>query len=239
MDIVDGRPRGGWAGLSTSLKEQGLELAVFLLLIVPSMILSFMAIRQGAVSFWVTAYATIARDIALVSLVAFFIWRNREPFRDIGWRFTGAWREVLIGVALYLPMLIVTGYVEALFRAAGLTAPSTPTPKYLTATGTGELVLGGFLVLVVAFSEETIFRGYLILRLGVLTRSAVAAVLLSSFVFSLGHGYEGTAGAATVGFMGLILAVVYLWRGSLVAPMVMHFLQDFIGIVLLPLLGRG
>jgi membrane protease YdiL (CAAX protease family) len=56
-------------------------------------------------------------------------------------------------------------------------------------------------------------------------------------IFSLGHGYEGSAGVITVGFMGLVFALVYLWRGSLVAPMVMHFLQDFIGIVLSPLLG--
>ena len=41
----------------------------------------------------------------------------------------------------------------------------------------------------------------------------------------------------TVGTMGLVFAVIYLWRQSLVAPMVMHFLQDFIGIVLAPLLG--
>jgi membrane protease YdiL (CAAX protease family) len=39
--------------------------------------------------------------------------------------------------------------------------------------------------------------------------------------------------------MGLAFALVYLWRKSLVAPIVMHFLQDFIGIVLLPLLGMG
>jgi membrane protease YdiL (CAAX protease family) len=38
--------------------------------------------------------------------------------------------------------------------------------------------------------------------------------------------------------MGLGLAFVYLWRQTLVAPIVMHFLQDFGGIVLLPLLGH-
>jgi membrane protease YdiL (CAAX protease family) len=63
------------------------------------------------------------------------------------------------------------------------------------------------------------------------------AALLSAFIFSLGHGYEGSSGVVTVGAMGFVFALVYLWRGSLVAPMVMHFLQDFIGIVLVPLLG--
>jgi membrane protease YdiL (CAAX protease family) len=61
-------------------------------------------------------------------------------------------------------------------------------------------------------------------------------VILSSILFALGHGYEGTAGVLTIGFMGLIFALVYLSRRSLVAPIVMHFLQDFGGIVLLPLL---
>lgn len=61
-------------------------------------------------------------------------------------------------------------------------------------------------------------------------------MILSSIIFSLGHGYEGTAGVVTVGFMGLFFALVYLSRKSLVAPIVLHFLQDFTGIVLIPLL---
>ena len=98
-------------------------------------------------------------------------------------------------------------------------------------------MLAFVLVLVVAVSEQTIFRGYLILRLRSVTTSSVLAVLLSAVVFSLGHGYEGTAGVVTVGVMGLIFALVYVWRGSLLAPIVMHFLQDFVAIILLPLFG--
>lgn len=32
--------------------------------------------------------------------------------------------------------------------------------------------------------------------------------------FALGHGYEGSAGVVTVGVMGMVFALVYLWRGS-------------------------
>ena len=63
-------------------------------------------------------------------------------------------------------------------------------------------------------------------------------MVLASAIFALGHGYEGSARLVTVGGMGVVFALVYLWRGSLIAPVVMHFLQDFIGIVLLPLLGE-
>jgi len=85
-------------------------------------------------------------------------------------------------------------------------------------------------------AEETSFRGYLILRFRAMTNNP-AAMLLSRMVFSLGHGYERTAGLATVGFMGLIIALIFKWRRNLVAPIVIHFLQDFAVIVLPALLG--
>jgi hypothetical protein len=50
---------------------------------------------------------------------------------------------------------------------------------------------------------------------------------------ALGHGYEGSLGVVTVGIMGLAFNLVYLWRRSLVTPMVLHFLQDFIAIIAL------
>jgi membrane protease YdiL (CAAX protease family) len=116
-------------------------------------------------------------------------------------------------------------------RAMGLSTPSTPLPSFLAARGMAEFLLAFVLVVIIAMAEETIFRGYLILRLRAITASPAAAVLVSSVVFSLGHGYEGSAGVVTVGVMGVIFALFYMWRQSLVAPMVMHFLQDFIGIV--------
>ena len=97
--------------------------------------------------------------------------------------------------------------------------------------------MASLLVIVVAIAEETMFRGYLILRLKAVTASPAAAVVLSAVIFALGHGYEGTAGVVTVGVMGLVFALIYLWRKSLIAPIVMHFLQDFISIILLPVLG--
>jgi membrane protease YdiL (CAAX protease family) len=41
----------------------------------------------------------------------------------------------------------------------------------------------------------------------------------------------------TVATMGLVFGLIYVCRKTLVAPITMHFLQDFIGIVLMPLLG--
>lgn len=218
-------------------KEQLLEVAIFLLLIVPSMVLSFFVIRMGSVGFVFTAVSVILRDLALLSLVLFFIWRNGEPWEQLGWNFKNAGREVALGICLFFPMFFGAGFLGQALRAAGFSAPATPLPSFLEARGSGELVLAFFLVVAVAIVEETIFRGYLLLRFRGLKLSLPRAVLLSAVIFSLGHGYEGSSGVVTVGALGVVLAVVYLWRQSLVAPMVMHFLQDFTGIVLAPWLG--
>jgi membrane protease YdiL (CAAX protease family) len=223
----------------SSRTEQLLEVSVFLFVIVPSMILSFFAVKQGSLSFVLVAFATILRDLALVSLILFFVWRNGEPVHRIGWTFKNIWKEIGLGIGLYIPFFFAAGLFERALRVVGLSVPSTPLPSFMAARGMVEFLLAAILVVVVALAEETIFRGYLILRLKAVTVSPTAAVLLSAVIFSLGHGYEGSAGVVTVGVMGIVFALVYLWRQSLVAPIVMHFLQDFIGIVLLPLLGKG
>jgi membrane protease YdiL (CAAX protease family) len=226
----DGRP---------SEKEQLFEVAVFLFLIVPSMTLSFFAVKQGSLSFLLVASATMGRDLALVTLILFFLWHNGESVDRIGWTSKNTAKEAALGIGLFIPFLVGNNLLDRGLQALGFTSPSTPLPSFLTAKDMPQLLMAGVLVVVVALAEETIFRGYLILRLTTVTGSRVAAAFLSAVIFSLGHGYEGSAGVITVGVMGLVFAFVYLWRLSLVAPIVMHFLQDFIGIVLLPVLTKG
>jgi membrane protease YdiL (CAAX protease family) len=227
----------GQHGAVPGWREQAVEVAVFLILILPSLVLSLFAVREGSVSFALAASATIARDLALVALVLYFLWRNGESVARIGWTARRAWKEVILGAALFVPFFFGTALLERGLLWAGLPAPKTPLPGFLKAQGVAETLLAVALVAVVAVAEETVFRGYLLLRFRAVLHSPVWAVLLSSFIFSLGHGYEGSAGLVTVGIMGAVFALVYLWRGSLVAPVVMHFLQDFLGIVLLPLLA--
>lgn len=225
------------SGSELTAKERRLELAVFLFLIVPSLALSLFTIRQGNVSFVLAAVAIIVRDLSLVSLILFFLWRNGEDLAQIGWTWQHIPKELLLGISLFVPCCVLTALLEWALLKAGLSTPATPLPSFLEPKGRAEISLAVLLVTVVAVAEETIFRGYLLLRLRAVLKNTTGAVLASSLIFSLGHGYEGSAGLATVGVMGAIFAVVYLWRGSLLAPIVMHFLQDFLGIVLAPVLG--
>jgi membrane protease YdiL (CAAX protease family) len=213
-----------------------IEVLVFLFLIVPSMAFSFFAkSKMGAMAFTHLAVALIVQDLALLSLVFYFIWRNGESLRDLGLTWENGWREAVLGLILFVPFTYLANVLENVLHHVGLST-SRGVPASLSVHGPGEIALGLTMVIVIAVAEETIFRGYLMLRFqGAHTGPLVAAVL-SALVFSLGHGYEGTAGVVTVIYMGLAFAFIYLWRGSLVAPVIMHFLQDFIGIVVPALL---
>jgi len=216
-------------------KVQSVELAVFLFLIVPSMATSFSIESQSAPGFATVAILSILSDLGLISLVFYFIWRNREPLGRIGWNLAGLPKEVGWGLLLFLPVMFSTNLLESALHAAGLSAPSK-LPSFLAAGGRSGLVLAVVLVVVVALVEETIFRGYLILRLKTALRRTWAAVILSAFIFSIGHGYEGMAGVISIFYLGIVFALIYLWRRSLVATTIIHFLIDFIGIVVAALL---
>lgn len=235
----DDTPSGSAVGSQFDKREQLIEVSVFLFLIGPSLVLSFFLIAQGNISFTLTAFATTLRDLSLLSLILFFLWRNKEPILSIGWTLRNVRRDIVLGIVLFVPMFFGAATIEQILRAIGLSVPSTPLPSLEPNRSTMEMLVALILVSIVALTEETIFRGYLMLRFKAVIGSSLWSVLLSAFIFSLGHGYEGTAGVVTVGAMGLVLSLVYIWRKSLVAPITMHFLQDFVGIVLLPLfVGR-
>jgi membrane protease YdiL (CAAX protease family) len=216
-------------------REETAELAVFLLLILPTLVLSFIDTGGSVVPFWLVASATIARDVGLVALILLLVARDRQPVTAIGWVRRHIGRDILIGLALSIPLVIGVQVLEAALRAAGLSSPSSA--PGLTPRGPGEVALAVVLVLVVAVAEETIFRGYLILRFAAVLRSRFWAVVASSLLFAIGHGYEGGAAVVTIGLTGLVFAIVYLWRQSLVAPIVMHLVFNLLAIVVAPLLS--
>ena len=86
--------------IRSSWKEQYIELLVFLFLIAPSMLFSFFIGKVGSINFVLTAYASILREVALVSLILYFLWRNGENIDSIGCRLKGINKEIALGIGL-------------------------------------------------------------------------------------------------------------------------------------------
>jgi uncharacterized protein len=216
-------------------RRRSIELVVFLLLLVPGIVLASVG-GESDETFVLASVATIVHDVALCALVLYFVWSGGQPISSIGWTSRHAGREIVLGLVLYPAMLVVLAIVSLLLGAIGVnTSPSHP--GFLDPGTHAEVSLAAVLVAVVAIAEETVFRGYLLLRLRELTHGIVPAIVIASLLFAFGHTYEGMAGVLVVGLMGLVFALVYVWRKSLIAPIVMHALQDLLGIVIAPLLA--
>ena len=89
-----------------------------------------------------------------------------------------------------------------------------------------------------AFGEEMAFRGYVMRRVmdlvGVARPALASAVAISSVLFGLAHGYQGTAGMIAAGLIGGLVALVYLHdRQNLWAVIICHGLVDSVSLSLI------
>lgn len=216
-----------------SRRTLAIECLVFLLVLIATMGIAPLGVRPEQINFKSIAAIMVLRDAALMALVMYLVWRNGENFSALGWIRKHARREVAVGVVLFIPFIITLGLLEGVLRAFGLPAPAGP-PAYLLPRSTLDHVIAVVLLLIVAVSEETIFRGYLMRRFEQVSASRHFAVMLSAFLFALGHAYQGPLGAIAVGIVGVVFALIYLWRGSLIAPMTIHFIQNFMGLLVAP-----
>lgn len=73
--------------------------------------------------------------------------------------------------------------------------------------------------------EELLYRGFALWYLSALLPRgwAIAAAVA---IFGIGHAYQGLRGVLMTATAGGIAIAIYLWTGSLVAPMVMHATLD-------------
>lgn len=218
---------------AASRRVHRIETLVFLLVLLPWMGFALVGASPERLDFTLVAVVIMLHDLALTALALYLAWRGGEGVGAIGWVGRNAGREALLGLGLFVPLFAGVALVQALLRAAGLAEPAGPPPFLLPESG-GEQALALVLLLVVAVAEETVFRGYLLHRLSQASGSRGFALVLSTVIFAFGHAYQGTLGIVAVAAIGFAFAVVYLWRGSLIAPMVMHFIQNFLGLIVAP-----
>jgi len=102
-----------------------------------------------------------------------------------------------------------------------------------------ELRYGAALAINAGVVEELLFRLALPALVFGLTRSAVAAVVVSIVVFALLHVYQGVAGIVGALVIGTLLMAVYLATGSILVAIVVHALFDLRSLVLIPIVVFG
>lgn len=110
---------------------------------------------------------------------------------------------------------------------------------YLFMSGEGtDKVLWVVISLLAGIGEELTYRGVMFALLWRLTHSALLAALIAAVIFGVSHYVQGWKSAALIAGFALIFHGLYWVSGSLLAPMLVHFIYDVTAGFMYNKLGR-
>jgi CAAX protease family protein len=168
------------------------------------------------------------------SLMFILMWmilrRSGWRLSDIGWRVSRSWSglllQILIGVGagalLYsLDRFAIAPLSERICNALQWTYTGIPRvrPNPSLVLYIGVIVAS---TLFAGIVEESVYRGYAITVLRQKLGVAFAVIVTSLFFGVLHLGFFGAPSMVANFFDGLLLAVLYVWRESLLPPVVAH-----------------
>ena len=169
--------------------------------------------------------------VILLGIVKF---GEKRPFNSIGFKLI-TFKEVLlavgIGIVLSLAVPVLTLLISQIIPAGegGIDDVASATPWWLLL----------FSVLTAGITEEILFRGYLIERLGELSSKKILIVFVSVVAFVIPHMLSWNL-AHVLGVvlpLGLILTLIYLRKRNLVFNIIIHIVIDLPLVVIALLAG--
>lgn len=229
-------PMGRW----TALIEVLFVLVIFFQPLFYQLVLGETATSEGrdlgARIYWLP----VLQGTAALALIAFVLHKGGHSWRGLGWRFDSVGRDVLAG-----GLGLATIYALQLCIVAWIFIISLLWPELMKETMRNRVELAGKFVplplsllipfcLFVALYEELMFRGFLLTRLRVVLGNWIGPVLIGCTIFAMGHLYEGWLGVFQVFTLAVILSGLFVLRGSILAPILVHAAFNFISLWLAP-----
>lgn len=174
--------------------------------------------------------------IFMILLILFFAWALRgthglkDNFSQIFERDNS--REILYVLiinfifALFIVSFFVTLDAFSNPLAEPISEMMEASSEYI---GTGVLLLEIFTAIILApIIEELVFRGVLFNRLKIRT-GLIVAMLVSSFLFAIGHEFGGIISAFV---FGMCMCIIYYKTDNILLTMTIHSLNNLIGTLL-------
>lgn len=217
---------------------------VWLLLIIPPILLAFIimivatylsiinrsdrkAIHRGIVLSM--PYILIINHAILFLILLAFIQADGISLSTIGWQFPSGqisiWSESLIGLVAGLLLFCLEHFILSPLRElAQKTIGGYQLHKSLAGNHYAWLIAVTIFAGVV---EESIYRGYAISHLS-LTMGTVWALVVSSVLFGPLHWGLGLWSMISTMITGALLGGIFIWRQTLLSPIIAHALLNFL-----------
>ncbi len=200
---------------------------------------------------------TYAGPISLLTAVTFAYWRlraNKEGLKSIGLRRPKSIIVTILLVILTMGLGVGIGIVgnwiidsiQSTFQIAPAVGDERLGNRFANLQGSIPLLIYWLIVawVIGGFTEEILFRGFLLNRFNGLLKGAVPfsivfAILIQAAIFGQQHiYYQGWEGFIATGLVALLYGVLYiLFRGNLWPMVISHGLTNTIGLTFIYLNG--
>ncbi|UJH66959.1 CPBP family intramembrane glutamic endopeptidase [Allomuricauda sp. SCSIO 65647] len=153
-------------------------------------------------------------------LFIFMKYVDRRPFIDVGFRNQNIYSSIFVGLLLGFFALASGLLISIEFEQLQITQIDFSSSKILQSI---------VLFLIIAITEETLFRGY-VLRNLTWSFGPYIGLIVSAILFALMHGFNpniNLIGLLNLFLAGLLLGLSYLFNKNLWLPISLHFSWNF------------
>jgi membrane protease YdiL (CAAX protease family) len=188
---------------------------------------------------WEGLAATIGMGMGALAAAALLATLDGPRAPPIGWTPRDLGLNIWIGAgALLLTYVVATSIAWSLWLISPetiqrITEDNTATKAVRERIPDLPVREMAILMTFVAVWEEVVFRGFILTRLYALLRRWWLAIPLSALLFGSVHLYEGALAVGLISVFGVILALLFCWRRSLIPCITMHFMHNMLMLLLL------
>jgi membrane protease YdiL (CAAX protease family) len=177
----------------------------------------------GRLSLQYVVWLSLIDTVLVLLLISAFVRGRGEDPRAI---FVGRRRfapEALLGLLLVpIAFLIVLGAVASIDQVAPWLRNPEGNPLGDLLQTVVDSIIFSIVAMLAGGVREEVQRAFILDRFERHLGGAAIGLLIFSVVFGLGHALQGWDAAVLTGLLGLFWGLVYLWRRSIVAPIVCH-----------------
>ena len=186
----------------------------------------------GGLSLRYVTVLSLADTALVIGLVLIFLRARGDLPRALFLGRRSVWPEALLGLVLVPVVLLVVGALSlAIERLAPWlhNVPENPLASLLK--NPRDLMIFAVVAILAGGLREELQRAFVLDRFERHLGGALLGLVLFSAVFGFGHLLQGYDAAVLTGVLGAMWGALYLWRRSVLAPLVCHAAFNLVEVV--------